>query len=132
MPEAVEDESMARICARAIAPVGRHQEALTLRVEASWVTILSLLTSAPTRKGCRFVSDSSICLFGASGTEETLWGQGCPHYLVWEAAERRDGNGLFCSGRCRVPDLEVVEEAVFAHAAEFHLRFGRVGDAGGL
>ena len=31
-----------------------------------------------------------------------------------------------------VPDLEIVKEAILAHAAEFHLRLRRVSDAGGL
>lgn len=34
--------------------------------------------------------------------------------------------------RLRVPDLEILEEAVFAHAAEFDFGLGRVGDARGL
>lgn len=34
--------------------------------------------------------------------------------------------------RLRAPDFEVVEEAVFAHAAELDLRLRCVGDAGGL
>ena len=34
--------------------------------------------------------------------------------------------------RLRAPDLEVVEAAVFAHAAKLHLGLRRVGDAGGL
>ncbi len=39
---------------------------------------------------------------------------------------------LLRSARFRAPDLEIVEEAVFAHAAELDLGLGRVGDAGGL
>ena len=34
--------------------------------------------------------------------------------------------------RLRLPDLEIVEEAVFAHTAEFDLGLGGVGDAWGL
>ena len=38
---------------------------------------------------------------------------------------------LLRSARVRVPDLQIVEEPVFAHAAEFDLGLRRVGDAGG-
>lgn len=37
-----------------------------------------------------------------------------------------------CSTQFRIPYLEVIEEAVFAHAAEFNLRLRRVDDACGL
>jgi hypothetical protein len=36
--------------------------------------------------------------------------------------------GALLGRRLCIPDLQIVEEAVFAHAAEFHFRLGQVGD----